>query len=63
MQKSRYDSSMEEPMMQPRPFEQFRATMKKLFAVPKAELDAKLKEHANHKTERRAGQKTATKKV
>ncbi len=39
------------------PFEQFKATMKKLLAVPKSELDAKLKEHKETKPKRAAGRK------
>jgi hypothetical protein len=39
------------------PFEQFKATMRKLVKVSKAELDAKLKEHNETKPERRAGRK------
>jgi hypothetical protein len=45
------------------PFEQFKATMRKLVTVSKAELDAKLKEHNEQKPERRAGRKPARRKA
>jgi hypothetical protein len=44
-------------------FEKFKATMKKLVNVPKAELDAKLKEHNEQKPERRAGRKPTRRKA
>jgi len=46
---------------EPHPFEKFKATMRKLVNVPKAELDAKLKEHNEQKPERRAGRKPTRK--
>ncbi len=44
------------------PFEQFKATMRKLVTVSKADLDAALKEHQATKPERRAGRKPARRK-
>lgn len=44
------------------PFEQFKATMRKLVTVSKADLDARLKEHNETKPERRAGRKPARRK-
>lgn len=43
------------------PFEQFKATMRKLVTVSKADLDAKLKEHQATKPERKAGRKRKVK--
>src|SRR5437763_296801 len=51
---------MDEPQVranEPHPFEQFKATMRKLVKVSKAQLDEQLKEHDRTKPERRAGQK------
>lgn len=39
------------------PFEHFKATMRKLVKVSKADLDAALKEHQATKPERKAGRK------
>jgi hypothetical protein len=39
------------------PFEQFKATMRKLVKVSKADLDAELRKHNETKPERRAGRK------
>jgi hypothetical protein len=39
------------------PFEQFKATMRKLMTVSKADLDAKLKEHNETKPERKSVRK------
>jgi len=46
----------------PHPFEQFKATMRKLVTISKADLDAKLKEHNETKPEWRAGRKPARRK-
>ena len=48
---------------EPDPFDQFKATMRKLARVPKSELDAKLKEHNETKPERRAGRKPTRRKA
>jgi hypothetical protein len=45
------------------PFEQFKATMRKLVKVSKADLDAKLKEHNETKPERSAGRKPTRRKA
>lgn len=45
------------------PFEKFRDAMKKLVAVPKSELDEKLKQHDKQKPERRAGRKPTRRKA
>ena len=45
------------------PFEQFKVATRKLVTVSKAELDAKLKEHNETKTERRAGRKSEQNQV
>ena len=50
---------MEAREKQPHPFEQFKATMRKLVKVPKAELDEKLTAHNEQKPERHAGRKPA----
>lgn len=42
---------------EPHPFEQFKATMRKLVKVSKADLDAQLKKHNETKPERKAGRK------
>jgi len=57
--------SMDEPLTgkEQHPFEQFKATMRKLVKVPKSELDAKLKEHNENKPERRAGRKPTRRKA
>jgi hypothetical protein len=39
------------------PFEQFKATMRKLVTVSKADLDARLKAYNETKPERKAGRK------
>ncbi|MGH9619614.1 MAG: hypothetical protein ACRD45_07905 [Bryobacteraceae bacterium] len=39
------------------PFEQFKATMRKLVKVSKAQLDEELKRHNETKPQRRAGRK------
>lgn len=41
------------------PFEQFKATMRKLVTVTKEQLNEQLKEHERTKPERRAGRKKA----
>jgi hypothetical protein len=45
------------------PFEQFKATMRKLVTVSKADLDASLKKHNEIKPERRAGRKPTRRKA
>jgi hypothetical protein len=45
------------------PFEQFKATMRKLVKVSKAQLDEQLREHNETKPERRAGRKPKRRKV
>lgn len=45
------------------PFEAFKAAMKRLVNVPKAELDEKLKAHNEQKPERRAGRKPTRRKA
>jgi len=42
---------------EPHPFEQFKATMRKLVKVSKANLDEQLKKHNAAKPERKAGRK------
>lgn len=44
-------------------FEQFKTTMRKLFSVSKADLDARLKENKKLKAERRADSKPTRRKV
>jgi hypothetical protein len=39
------------------PFEQFKATMRKLVTVTKQQLDEQLREHQRTKPERKAGRK------
>lgn len=48
---------------EPHPFEQFKATMRKLVKVSKADLDAKLKEHDATKPERKAGRRKVERKA
>lgn len=57
---------MDEPQMREsktHPFEKFRDAMKKLVAVPKSELDEKLKQHDAKKPEWRAGRKPTRRKA
>jgi hypothetical protein len=48
---------------EPHPFDQFKAAMTKLIAVPKAELDERMKAHNAQKPKRRAGRKPTRRKA
>jgi hypothetical protein len=57
---------MEQPESQveeSHPFEQFKATMRKLATVSKADLDASLKSHRETKTKRNPGPKPKSRKA
>jgi len=54
---------MEEPEVkvnEPHPFEQFKATMRRLVTVTKEQLNEKLHQHEQTKPERKAGRKKRT---